>query len=189
MLKSCDHNIETLMNMARNGDSEAFGVIYEKLFLRIYKYIFCYIKNKEIAEDIAQTVFLKAFKIIENNKETKNNPTPYFYKIAKNLIIDFWRKKKDLALEELNNTGNVDNSNIYNLNDKIDASAMSSRVISCIGSLSDEQKEIITLKFISGFSNKEIASLTGKKEDAIRQIQSRGLKSLRNILKSSYDQK
>ena len=59
----------------------------------------------------------------------------------------------------------------------------------CLDKLTDEQKEIISLKFIDGLSNKEIAEVTEKKESAIRQMQVRALKSLGKILNDKkYEQ-
>ncbi|MFA6096631.1 MAG: sigma-70 family RNA polymerase sigma factor [Candidatus Paceibacterota bacterium] len=189
MEKITEYNTKLLMNLAKNGDSEAFEAVYCRYFTPIYRYILCGVRNREIAEDIAQTVFLKAFKMIENYKDNGSDPAPYFYTIAKNAVIDHWKKKKDILYgddpERVNTISDVSKNPL----EKIEDNEKAQELMECVGKLSEDQKEIITLKFICDLSNREISAYTGKNEDAIRQLQCRALRSLKNILKTTHENK
>lgn len=189
MEKLPDYNVKLLMNLAKNGDDEAFGAVYDRYFTPIYRYILCGVRNREIAEDIAQTVFLKAFKMIENYKDNGSDPAPYFYTIAKNSVIDYWKKKKDFLYGDDPAKANDISDDAKNPLEKIQRDEKSQELMECVGKLSEDQKEIITLKFICDLSNREISAYTGKNENAIRQLQCRALRSLKNILRTSYENK
>jgi len=189
MTATSDYNIKLLINLAKNGDEEAFGVIYDKYFTPIYRYIFNGVKNKEVAEDLAQTVFLKAFKMIGEYKYNGNDPAPYFYTIAKNTVIDHWKKKKDYLYEDFSEYAKNIPDASKNASQNIEEKEEMKEVLESINELTSDQKEIITLRFICDLSYSEISKYTGKNEDAIRQLQCRALRSLKNILKSSHENK
>ena len=83
-----------LMRLAKDGDSEAFGLLYSKYFVPVFRYIYLRLKNKEEAEDLAQTVFLRVYKSLTRFRDQGKEPLAYFFTIARNAIIDYWRKKK-----------------------------------------------------------------------------------------------
>src|SRR5262249_52813544 len=88
-----------LMSLAASGDREAFGVLYAQYFTPIYRYIYVRVKTAEIANDLAQTVFLKVFERA-SEIEAPENPLSYFYTVARNLVIDHWRKKKETFFDD-----------------------------------------------------------------------------------------
>lgn len=186
-INDCSANL--LITLAKSGDSEAFGVLYKKYFAPIYKYVYFHVRSKETAEDITQTVFLKSFKAIAEFHDRGNDPAQYFYKIARNSVIDFWKKKKDYLLEDLPGAGNDITDSSKNPMEIADEKDAAHRILSSLDNLSEDQREIIMLKYISGLSTKEISEFTGKKADAVRQLQCRALRSLRGIIKSQYDNK
>lgn len=187
MEKKSEHNAKLLMNLAKNGDDEAFGVIYAKYFTPIYRYILYGVKNRELAEDIAQTVFLKAFKIISGYRDKEKDPAAFFYTIAKNTIIDHQRKKKEYLYGDHDEfAANIPDDSTDPVK-KIEHNEKMHDIMQCMQNLSEDQKEILTLKFICDFSNSEISDYTGKNEDAIRQLQCRALRSLRNMITKSNE--
>ena len=90
-----------LMQLAKNGDTEAFGQLYELYFKPVYRYIYLRTKSKEEAEDLSQVVFIKIFKSIGGFQEQNKQPLAYFFTIARNTVIDHWRKKKDILIPSI----------------------------------------------------------------------------------------
>ena len=86
-----------LMKLAKEGESEAFSQLYELYFVPVFRYIFFRVQQKETAEDLTQTVFLKAYKAAERFPTEGKNPLAYFFAIAKNTTKDYYRKKKDIS--------------------------------------------------------------------------------------------
>jgi RNA polymerase sigma-70 factor (ECF subfamily) len=174
-----------LMRLAKDGDSEAFGLLYKKYFVPVFRYIYLRLKNKEEAEDLAQTVFLRVYKSLPRFRDQGKEPLAYFFTIARNAIIDYWRKKKDWKLDDDEDTDkkevNVNNNEAERISDLCDNAELVQKALS---ELEDVRREVIVLRFMEGFSNKEIAELIGKSEEAIRQIQCRALKFLRDKFKN-----
>jgi len=110
----------------------------------------------------------------------------YFFAVARNTVIDYWRtRKNNIQIDDPKSS----TQNIVKEDDnpqKIYQEKETQLVISkAINQLTDAQQEVIILKFINNLSNKEIACLLEKSEEAIRQIQCRALKSIRDYLKKA----
>lgn len=167
-----------LMRLAKNGDQSAFSQIYELYFTPVFRYIFLRVQNKSDAENLAQDVFLKAYKNIDNFQERNKEPLTLFFTIARNTVIDFWKKKKEIIMEEIEEEISENPLEILEKHDDC------KRILIVLEKLNKDQKEVIILKFISGLTNKEISQLLEKSEEAIRQLQSRGLRILRQYFRN-----
>ncbi len=184
MKDSFKNDPRILMRLAKEGDKEAFGRLYELYFVPVFRYVYFRVRNKEETQDLVQTVFLKAFKAVSGFREMGKPPLAYFFAIAMNAVKDHWKKKKELALDLDEVLNKVADDNQH-LQEKIEKELNSEILQKAIARLSEEQQKVITLKFISGLSNKEIAEIISKTEEAVRQIQCRGIKALREYLKDS----
>lgn len=170
-----------LVILAKNGDTQAFGLLYEELFTPVFRYVYSKLNNREDAEDLTQTVFLKAFKSIGSFQDQNKNPLAYLFTIARNAIIDFQRKKRELQLESDEKeellVRLVDQRE--NPEEKIIKKEQHGFIHSLLGMLKPEYKEVLMLKFLNDYSTSEIAEKMGKTEANIRQTQVRALQKLR----------
>ena len=174
-----------IVKAAKQGDEKAFSYLYEYYISPIFRFVYFRIKDYGDAEDLTQTVFLKAWDALPDYKQKKNPFSSWLYAIARNAVIDYWRKKKDWQINDLAQETIKDNKRpIYDL---IEEEENFGSVKEAIGLLTEDQQEIVILKFIEGLSNKEISGITGKKEEAIRQLQSRAIKSLKEHLNKHYE--
>ncbi len=174
--------IKNLLNRAKNGDKEAFGTVYESYFTQIYRYIYFRVKNKELAEDLVQTVFIRIF--VNLDSFNPKYPRAYFFTVAKNIITDHWRKKKDISFDETDGVF----TNIMAEGDdpleQVEKQEKQEKIHQALQTLPEDQKEALSLRFIHQFSNQEISEVMEKKEPAVRQLQSRGIKKLRQHFKT-----
>jgi RNA polymerase sigma-70 factor (ECF subfamily) len=174
-----------LMEEAKHGDAEAFGRVYELYFTPVFRYIFLRIKNKEESENITQEVFLKVFKVINRFEERGKSPLNLFFTVARNTLIDFWQKKKDLLIEDLGqNFFELDNLYL-DAERNTEIGLLSEEIYKALEMLIGEQKDVIELKFFAGLKTREIAELLNKREEAIRQIQCRALKALKEYFNNN----
>lgn len=156
---------------------------YEQHIAPIFRFILLRIKNYHEAEDLTQVVFLKAWKGLPKYKE-KNQFLSWLYAIARNTIVDYWKKKKEFVL------GNEEIEILDERSDFLETLQEENDfqdIINAINLLSEDQQEIIILKFIEDISNREISEIMDRSEDAVRQLQSRALKSLKDILEKKYE--
>jgi RNA polymerase sigma-70 factor (ECF subfamily) len=185
MNKADSENIEDIVRRARMGDPGAFGVLYELYFTPLYRYIYFRVPDKADADDLTQDIFLKVHASFSRYVSSGGSPLAYFYTIARNSIIDHHRKKKTLRAEDgvfdaiPDDAENAEERAVRNEEYEV----LRKKIIQ----LPPDQQDAITLRFIDGLSTQEVASIMRKSEVAVRQIQSRGLKSLRNNFKQNSD--
>ncbi len=165
-----------LVRQAKAGDSDAFGKLYDAYIERIYRFIYFRVEDQQTAEDITSRVFLKAW---EHLGRFHIGGTPFLawlYTIAHNAVIDHYRTRKvtaaldDVRLSDPGHAEAVENG--------IDFSAEMKSIKTALLTLTDDQRQVLTLKFMGQMSNEEIARHLGKREGAIRALQMRGLKAL-----------
>jgi RNA polymerase sigma-70 factor (ECF subfamily) len=173
-----------LMQLAKSGDAEAFGRLYELYFTPVFRYIYFRVKDKETANDLTQTVFLKVFSALPNFREQNKSPLAYFFTVARNTVIDYWRTKKEILLNVPTNVFEKIPDKANNPLELIEKEETSKAIRRAIHELTEIQQEVIMLKFINDISNKEIAALLGKTEESVRQLQCRALKTLQRIFKN-----
>jgi len=173
-----------LIRLAKSGDSEAFGRLYELYFVPVFRYIYFRVKNKEEANDLTQTVFLKVFRSLPNFQEQDKSPLAYFFTVARNKVIDHWRAKKEVLFDDPESAFGQVSNRTDNPLEFVEKEEANQAIHRAIKQLTDDQQEVIVLKFINGMPNKEIAELLEKTEEAVRQLQCRALKVLRQILKN-----
>lgn len=172
------------MNLAISGDSEAFKEIYNNFFSPVYKYVLIRTRRDDLAKDISQTVFLKSFENIKRYKYQGKSPLAYFFTIAKNEIVNEWRKNKNnhqQPIEELEEKIKSD----YHIETTAENNLNLDKLKSAISYLTEEQQELISLKFVSGLENSEISEIMNKSAEAIRQMQFRALKAMKEKIKSN----
>ncbi len=172
--------LKKLILLAKDGDNSAFEELYNTYYTPLYRYIFVRIKNKEEAEDVTQTTFMKIWNSITSWNSNHTSPLAFFFTVARNTLIDYFRKNShgEIVSDEAvfkygENSGTTDNES--------SASELRGVLNQAISELSSEQQEIINLFYTNDLTYKEIAQITGKKEEAIRQLHSRAIKKLREI--------
>ncbi len=167
-----------ILHQAKTGDTAAFAEIYELYFKKIYRFIFYRVSHKEIAEDLAEDVFLRAFAKIASIQKTEAFEG-WLYQIARNLIIDYYRQKRStVPLDEVENTLEYES----NVIDVIDLGQEQKVLLTLIKQLPPDQQVVIKLKFFEDMENSVIAELLNKSEGAIRVIQHRAITKLKELM-------
>ena len=176
------HNISDLVASARAGDKEAFGLLYREYFTPIYRFVLIKTRHKETAEDITQAVFLKSLGAIDEYKDTGAPFIAWLYMIARNLCLDYFKKKSTIIVEE---------ETWLELGDeRFGASALAEKrertqeIARALEKLSNDQCEVVILRFIEERSYAEIAEILGKSEEALRALNSRAMKIMKVELKN-----
>ena len=164
---------------AKQGDQAAFGEIYNLFFKRIYRFIYFRVSHKEVAEDLAEEIFLKAFGKISSVRDG-DALQGWLYQIARNAVIDYYREKKsNVPLDDLENTLEYE----ANIVDEINLSQDQRMFMAALKQLPAEQQIVIKLKFIEDLDNPTISDMLHKSEGSIRVIQHRAIIKLQEIIK------
>jgi RNA polymerase sigma-70 factor (ECF subfamily) len=174
-----EDTLQNLLALAKKGRQSAFGQIYNLYFKKIYQFIFYRVGHKEVAEDLAEDVFLKAFsKISSVNKDSSF--MGWLYQIARNRVIDYYRERKlTVTLEEVENTLEYET----NVIDIVNLERQQIIFLKLLKELGTEQQTVLKLKFLENLDNTAIAEMLHKSEGAIRVIQHRAIAKLQELIK------
>jgi RNA polymerase sigma-70 factor, ECF subfamily len=175
----------SLIQRAIRRDVDAFGRLYDMYVDRVYRHIYYRIGNVADTEDLTQQVFLKAWQAIGRYKKTASPFLAWLITISHNMVVDFYRTKKDKKYLE---NGDIPDDSISSPEQETEARFVQHRLRQAIVQLRGDQQQVVLLRFIEGFQFKEIASLLGKSDGAIRVILHRALVKLRQILEREKDQ-
>jgi RNA polymerase sigma-70 factor (ECF subfamily) len=174
---SPENQLAELLSRAQQGDSEAFTALYNLYFDRIYRFIFYRTNHQETAEDLAEDVFVKAYKSLPTLKELQTFES-WLYQIARNLVIDHYRSRKQtIDLAEVENSAHFDDTIV----DQLNLEAEQKIFLTLLSELPAEQQQVIRYKFLEELENDTIAGLMQKSEGAIRVIQHRAITRLKEL--------
>jgi len=174
-----------LFSQLKSRNKQAFIKAYDLYVDQIYRFIFFKVGHKEEAEDLTSAVFLKAWNYIQNNNliDYKSFKS-LIYKIARNSIIDHYRK----GSQHSNITIDNPDSKLDLIDEKQDigkqAELASDFAIleTKLSELKDEYREVIVLRFVNELSIAEIAEILDKSRGNVRIIVYRALKALRELV-------
>jgi len=164
--------------MSRNTDvMEQFTKAYDELADAIFRHCWFRIGDREKAKDLMQDTFTKSWQYIAEGA-TVSNLRSFLYRVANNLIIDEYRKKKELSLDRLQEQGFDPGFDDRNRNEnRIDAQF----AISTINQLDEKYREVILMRYIDELSPKEIAEVVGETENNVSVRIHRGINQLKDI--------
>lgn len=174
-----DFDPNHLMVEAKKGKLSAFDALYQVYLRPVLAYLQAHNRNREIAEDISQTVFMKAFCGLSGWRNEGKDPLAYFFTIAKNTLSDFRKKERRIPFSctECEQIADTD----------ISAEIMLIHVQSieilkrAMNNLTKDQREVLIKKYFDELSYSEISRTTGKSPDSVRQHHSRAIKAMRKI--------
>lgn len=175
-----------LLFKAKNKDPEAYSKVYDLYADRIYRFVFFKVSSKEEAQDLTSEVFLKTWQYIISGKDILNL-NAYLYRVARNLVVDHYRKasQKEVSFDAL--AGGLDSldqeeslrvEQTKALEDKLQMEKIEDKLMG----LKDEYREVIILRYVDDLSISEIADIVSKKKGAVRVILFRALNALKELM-------
>jgi len=175
-----DVDVRALVERAQRGDRSALEELYLLHFDRIYSYLHMSVGNRHDAEDLTTQTFLKMLESIGRFRWQSAPFSAWLFRIAHNLAIDHFRAGKRVQPEDEvpEPAGLEESSAEQQAFDSMGRAGM----LELIERLSAEQRQVLTLKFLFGFVNAEVAGILGKTEGAVKSLQHRALASLQKQL-------
>ena len=175
-----DPNEGALILASVKGDGKAFEALYVRYMKAIYRYIFFRVGDENQAEDLTEEVFVRAWEALPKYQHRKHPFSSWLYRIARNLIIDYYRMKKPVPLS--NGLMRSYPSSAESLDHVVNRKHEAKLLVKAVQKLTEVEQEIVLLRFVEGLSHEEIAEMVGKSQTACRVTLHRALKSLRSTL-------
>ena len=177
-------NPEKLLKKARTYDQEALAKIYDLFSDELYGYAYKHVGTPQIAEDLVAETFQRFLTALERGGGPEDHLRAYLYRITHNLITDLYRREPP-PTQELEDEQLVEDSpgpaGIVAEQQEAD------RVRQALRLLTPDQRQVLTLKFLEGWSSAEIAQSMEKSLGAVKALQHRGVASLQRILLENQD--
>ena len=175
-----------------SGDEQAFEEFIRENQTKVYRIALSMVKNPQDAEDIAQETFVKVYMSL-SSFGGRSEITTWVYRIVYNLSIDFLKKhgkraKITKTLDDPDDTELLELSDdSYLPEDAFEKKEVKKDIYEALKSLPDEQRELIELKDIHGFSYEEIAEMLSIKEGTLKSRLNRGRLVLKKILSKKWN--
>jgi RNA polymerase sigma-70 factor (ECF subfamily) len=160
--------------------SDDFETAYEAYAQGIYRFLFWRTKNTAVSEDLKSRVFEKAWR--SRDSFQGGSVKAWLYRIARNVLIDHWRKKQDILVADTDLLPEEASSDNDNIDEKLDTEATVRELRKAITKLPKDMRSVITLRFIEGLSCREVALYLHLSESNVRVLQYRALQKLRGYL-------
>jgi RNA polymerase sigma-70 factor (ECF subfamily) len=174
-----DETLDRLVAEAKLGDRDAFGRIFDAYAGPVHRFIASRVNRPSDAEDLTQLVFVKALEALPRYEARGVPFGGWLFRLARNAIIDQIRTRRDhlsLVTAVTRATEDAGPEQRAALSEDLD------RLAEALKELTDDQREVIELRFFAGLSVLEAAMVMGRQEGTIRGLQFRAIASLRHTL-------
>ena len=161
---------------------QVFFEVYDTYADAIFRHCYFRVNDRELAKDLMQETFTRTWEYMQNGKNPENLRA-FLYRVATNLVIDHYRKKKAYSLEELAEKTGFDPP--LDLTEYILNTVDAKRALALLPQLTELYRSVLVLRFVDDFSPKEIAAITGESENTISVRINRGARKLRELMEQS----
>ena len=169
--------LRALVELARDGDAEAFGQLYDHYVSGVFRFIYYRVGSRQLAEDLTSETFVRGLRAIQRFTWQGKDFGAWLTTIARNLIADHFKSSRS-RLEIVSD--DVPEGRVTAASPEEDVLALISNemLFDAVNSLPPEQRDCVLMRFIQGMSIAETAAALKRSEGAIKQLQLRAVRSL-----------
>jgi RNA polymerase sigma-70 factor, ECF subfamily len=178
-----------LVERAQAGESEAFGLIYDRYVDTVFRFIYFRVGNRQLAEDLTSDTFLRALKRIGSFTWQGRDLGAWLVTIARNLVADHFksgRYRLEVTTGDVLDADREDRGPEGSPEAAVVDHITNVALLGAVKQLNPEQQECIVLRFLQGFSVAETAQAMGKNEGAIKALQYRAVRALARLLPEGF---
>ncbi|MCB0893898.1 MAG: sigma-70 family RNA polymerase sigma factor [Nocardioides sp.] len=170
-----------LVELARGGDADAFGMLYDHYQPSVYRFLFYRTRSSTLAEDLTSETFFRALRSMNNFRWQGKDFGAWLMTIARNLATDHFkagRTRLELTTEDMalhdDATDGPESAVLAGLTNEI--------LLQALTELPPEQRDCLVMRFLQGMSIAETAEVLGRSDGAVKQLQLRGVRNLAKLM-------
>lgn len=168
--------------MEKTDVREQFASVYEQEADAVFRFCLLRTSDREMALDFTQDTFMRFWKVLDSDKKI-NNCRTFLFTIARNIIIDWYRKKKSISLDSILEGVGVDKSSFTAVaREDVEVEAEAEYLIRKIQELEEPYQHAVYLRCVEELKPREISEILGESANVISVRISRGLSQLRAML-------
>jgi RNA polymerase sigma-70 factor (ECF subfamily) len=175
-----------LIRLAQQGEAEACAALYDHHYDAVYRYCYYRVSDVTQAQDLTSEVFVRMVEKLDTYRARGRPLLAWLYTIARNLITDMHRhngKAAYIPLEEVTTFGQDGRQDMAR---GVDRRLEADCLAAALRHLTEEQRQVVLLRFMEDYRNGQVARILDKSEGAIKALQHRALKSLRRALEKEH---
>lgn len=170
---------KALLRRVRALEEDALETVFDTYYVPLYRYIYHHIGHQETAEDLAADVFTRLLKAIQKGRGPNRYLQAWLYRVARNLVTDEFRRFSYRDHEPLDQRMTAPARSVP---DQVDTTILGQQARSALEALTDKQRDVIILKYLEGYENREIAQFLDTSVGAVKSRQHRALAAMRRYL-------
>ncbi|MBB6627397.1 sigma-70 family RNA polymerase sigma factor [Nocardioides sp. KIGAM211] len=170
-----------LVELARTGDSEAFGLLYDHYQQSVYRFLFYRTRSATLAEDLTSETFFRALRSMTNFRWQGKDFGAWLMTIARNLATDHFKAGRT-RLEQTTEDMGLHDDATEGPEDAVLAGLTNEILLTALKDLPDEQRDCLIMRFLQGMSIAETAAVLGRSDGAVKQLQLRGVRNLAKLM-------
>jgi len=174
-----------LVELARGGDGEAFGQLYDHYHGSIYRFLHYRTRSTSLAEDLTSETFLRALRAMSGFRWQGKDFGAWLMTIARNLCTDHFKAGRTRLEVTTEDMGRHDDAT-EGPETEVLAGLTSDVLLHGLRELSDEQRDCLIMRFLQGLSIAETAEVLGRSEGAVKQLQLRGVRNLAKLMPAGW---
>jgi len=170
-----------LVDLARSGDKEAFGLLFDHYHGSVYRFLFYRTRSSQLAEDLTSETFFRALRSINNFRWQGKDFGAWLMTIARNLCTDHFkagRTRLEVTTEDMGahdeRTEGPENAVLASLTHEV--------LLEALTQLPEEQRDCLVMRFLQGMSIAETAAVLDRSDGAAKQLQLRGVRNLAKLM-------
>lgn len=170
-----------LVELARKGDVDAFGLLYDHYQGSVYRFLFHRTRSATLAEDLTSETFFRALRSMQGFRWQGKDFGAWLMTIARNLATDHFkagRTRLEMTTEDM---GQHDDAT-EGPEAMVLAGLTNEILLKALTELPDEQRDCLVMRFLQGMSIAETAAVLGRSDGAIKQLQLRGVRNLAKLM-------
>jgi len=170
-----------LVELARQGDSDAFGLLYDHYQASVYRFLFYRTRSSTLAEDLTSETFFRALRSMRGFRWQGRDFGAWLMTIARNLATDHFkagRTRLELATEDMG----VHDDATEGPEQAVLAGLTNEVLLKALTQLPSEQQDCLVMRFLQGMSIAETAAVLERSEGAVKQLQLRGVRNLAKLM-------
>jgi RNA polymerase sigma-70 factor (ECF subfamily) len=170
-----------LVELARAGDTEAFGQLYDHYHVSVYRFLYYRVGQVALAEDLTSETFFRALRSMGSFRWQGKDFGAWLMTIARNLTADHFkagRTRLETATEDMS----AHDAPTEGPETSVLASLTNEALLQALTQLPTEQQDCLVMRFLQGLSIAETAKVLGRSDGAVKQLQLRGVRNLAKLL-------
>jgi RNA polymerase sigma factor (sigma-70 family) len=176
--RSTEPSDEDLLHRYAAGDPQVAAVLTARLLPRVYAHALRLLGNSADAEDVAQEAMMRLWRVATEWRSGEALVTTWLYKVTANLCTDRLRRRRGVALDDIEEPQDDGPTALDRLQDQSRERALRS----ALARLPERQRQAVVLRHLEGLSNPEIAEIMNISPRAVESLTARGKRALADLL-------